>query len=155
MPTFTDNLSREWQVKLEAHTIRQIRNACGVDPISEDGFSKLFEDDVLLVEVMTLICEAQRQESGIKPESFAQNLIGDALDRARDALQAAVLEFCPGQKRETLRANFANMQRIRKEAYSRWLEKVGNPEYEANLLTAIQTWIDSSAGAVLTSLAST
>jgi hypothetical protein len=153
---FKDGNNREWKVSLDAPTIRDIRSQCHVDPISEDGFNKLFDDDILLAEVLAVACAEDRGKCSppLDADSFQRNLVGDTIDRAREALEAAVLDFCPSHKRELLRTAVAKMIKVREMAMAAMARQMNDPNLDARIEAAMEGKLAQTIDAALTALSS-
>jgi len=71
--------------------------------LKADPFEQLALDPLLLVDVLWLICETQATERGVTSEVFGESL-GDRIDEAVVALEAAVVNFFPASKRSLLQS---------------------------------------------------
>jgi hypothetical protein len=144
MTKFRDANGTEWNVALNAATIRQIREQCGIDPLSEDGFLRLFDDDVLLVEVMAIVCSEEQASRRVPVADFMNGIIGDAIDNARTALQSATIDFCPARKRDIFRDMLVKLNEVRKEAYANVARIIADPEFEKSLILEINQKTDAA-----------
>jgi len=108
MPTFSDNESRKWDIRIDIESIRRVRKAHGIDLAkvfaSPDALSALNEDVCLLVDVLWELVSTQAETRGVTAEQFGRSLAGDSLDAAIHAFEEAVIEFLPqSQRRDIVR----------------------------------------------------
>lgn len=108
MASFTDATGRTWAVNIDVTTIRRLRSALDVnllDMVEDEGklLSQLLTDPVLLVDMIYVICKPQADQHNLSDEDFGRALVGDAIDRATDALLEALSAFFPSQRGALLR----------------------------------------------------
>lgn len=105
MQTFTDATGRQWSMVITVDTVRRVRSLAAVD-LMQVVKGKLLEDlagdPVLLVDVLFAICKPQADHQQVRPEDFAQGLVGDAIDAASLALVKAIADFFPSPTRKLL-----------------------------------------------------
>ena len=137
--------SREYQITLDAPTIRTVRTECHVDLADADGkaFDKLADDPCLLVDVLWVLCRKQAQTAGITDEQFGASLVGDAIERATEGLLAAIMDFFPKRRRELLAAMANKNAKIREQGTERAMAKINDPELEKKVLDALETRMDA------------
>ena len=150
MTKFRDANGTEWNVTINAGTIRGIREQCNVDPLSEDGFLRLFDDDVLLVEVMVIVCRDEQVSRHVSVADFGNALVGDAIENARTALQSAILDFCPGRKRDALRHMLAKLSNVRTEIYANVSRLIADEEFEKTLISEANQKVNTAFSDLLT-----
>jgi hypothetical protein len=152
MPAFKDADNREWLVKLDAPTIRDVRDTCKVDLGNPDGkgFEQLDADIVLFVDVLWVICRGQN--AGVTDEQFGRALFGDALGKAAEALREAYELFFPPQRRSLLRAVSEKTRAVEEKAAAMALAKINSPELEAEVLKAAGEKMDRELREALTRL---
>lgn len=159
MPTFKDNKDREWELRIDAPSIMRIRQECDPkflleDSETENTYLRMQADPVLLCRTIFLLCGSQRNERGVSEEDFYMEVIGDAIDRATEALLAAIVNFTPPNVRKLLKAVAEKSAAIQGKAIQIALEKVNSPDVEEQMLAAIQGKIDADVEAALTRLGS-
>jgi hypothetical protein len=108
MPTFSDNESRKWDLRIDIESIRRVRAAHGIDLAkvfaSPDALSALNDDVCLLVDVLWELVATQAETRSVTAEQFGRSLSGDSLDSAIMAFEEAVIEFLPqSQRRDIVR----------------------------------------------------
>lgn len=108
MASFTDATGRTWAVNIDVTTIRRLRSALDVnllDIVEDEGklLAQLLTDPVLLVDMIYVICKPQADQHNLTDEDFGRALVGDAIDRATDALLEALSAFFPSQRGALLR----------------------------------------------------
>lgn len=156
MAVFKDADNREWVIALDGPNIKAIREQCGVNPVSGEAFEKLYDDPVLLADVLAVICRDQvaKHSSGITPDQFRAGVRGDAIDRARQAFHLAQVDFSPSREREVLKALAAKMEKLREVAVQKDMERINSPELEAKFLAAMEKFQDKALEEALTMLSS-
>jgi hypothetical protein len=107
MANFSDINGRNWQVNLNVHTIKQIKQILNVDLLDEKAhevLQRIAEDVCLSVDVLYLALKEQLDTANISDEEFGKSLGGDCLNEAVGALVQALINFYPNpQKREFLK----------------------------------------------------
>ena len=156
MPSFKDNIDREWQISLTAQSIQQIRNDCDPSFLLKDGelsntFLRLQSDPVLLCRVIFLLCAVQRQERAVLEEDFYMQVIGDAIDRATEALLEAIVIFSPARTRKVLEV-FQSQDRLQQEAIAKACARISDPKLQAEVMRRMETEIDARVEKVLSQL---
>lgn len=157
MATFKDNAGREWEVALDAPTIRKIREAHdGLDLAGVDGaaYEKLADDPILLVDVLWTICRKQAQQAEVDDEAFGRALVGDAIDGAVQALLRAISDFFPHAKRAVILAVANKNQTLRDIGMQKALSRLNDPALEKQVADAMEAIMDAEVKAALTRLSS-
>jgi len=94
MKVFSDSQATEWQIDLNAATLRRVQALLGLNltqPHEQDASGqtlgeRLVRDTMLLVDVLWAVCKPQAEGLGINEEAFASRLGGGALRAAKSAL---------------------------------------------------------------------
>jgi hypothetical protein len=106
MPKFSDNESREWDLRLDVSTVRAIRSALGVDLArvfsDRDQLQRLHDDVCLMVDVIYEIIRTQADARGVTAEQFGHSLAGDVLSHAIEAFEEAIVDFLPQSDRRSI-----------------------------------------------------
>lgn len=104
MSQFKDANGRTWTLNVHVGSIKRTRDATGVDitKLYGEDAAKVFADIVLTVNVLYMLVKPQADEAGISDEQFGEGLVGDAIERAHDALMDAVADFFPSSTRPLL-----------------------------------------------------
>jgi hypothetical protein len=152
MPCFKDANGRDWQIKIDAPTIREVRTVCEINMGAMDGefFNKLDADPVLLLDVLWVLCRGQA--NGTTDRQFAEAIFGDPLGHATKALTDAWLDFFPERKRSLLRSLADKQAAVTAKATALAMAKLNDPALEQKLLTAAEKEMDRKIQAALTSL---
>ena len=99
MPSFKDTENRDWNVRIDVQTVRDVRNSTGIDIArlltSTEGHKALHDDVIQLVDIIYEICKRQADSRGVSAEDFGRSLAGDALNAAVTAFEEAIVEFLP------------------------------------------------------------
>jgi hypothetical protein len=159
MAKFKDNLDREWEIRLDAPTILKIRAEFDSkfmlhDSREDNTYKRLHEDPVLLCSVIHFICQSQMKATNVTDDDFFENVIGNAIDRATEAMLEAILNFTPLRTRELLREVTARSADLEKQATTMALQKVKDPAFSTAILKAMEKSLDDQVREVLTPLRS-
>jgi len=104
---FKDEKGREWGLHIDVGTIARILNEFAIDLskvlASREAIDELAGDVVKLVDVLWGLVKPQAEAKQVTPACFAEGLLGDAIERAGDALIEAIIDFFPSRRRELLR----------------------------------------------------
>jgi len=157
MAKFKDNEDREWNIRIDAPAIMQIREDCDSQFLFDDGekqntYQRLQSDPVLLCRVIFLLCAKQRSDRGITEEEFYFSVIGDAIDSATEAILKAIVFFTPKRTRELLSAVAKRTERMQDQAIRMALEKINDPAIEEKLMAGLKEAIDADIESRLTRL---
>lgn len=136
MPSFKDNMGREWNVDINVGTTVRLKNA-GVNfyELAEKNFAKLIElhgDDIAFCSMLYAIVKPDAEKINVNEESFYAGLGGKSLDDAWDAFKDAYINFT---RRPEIRSgltkvleSFARMQKFAAEKMaeaSKKMEDIG------------------------------
>lgn len=155
MATFRDNSNRDWVLSLNVRKISEIRERFQLDLVDEgQSYERMAGDPCLLVNVLWYLCEQQANtiHKGIDTEGFAEALVGDAIDRAVEAMLEAIANFSQKSKRDLLKAIAAKNARIRDLGMAKALERINDPDLEAKAVAALEERMDAELRSALTRL---
>src|SRR4051794_668325 len=105
MPSFNDAMGRTWNLNLTIGRCREIRDTSGIDfgdTKNGGGFLELAVNTEKFVQVLWILIEKQADALKVTPDDFAESLDGDALDRAGEALNEAIVRFSPAVMRPAM-----------------------------------------------------
>lgn len=108
MRTFRDTKGREWQVEVNASTVKRVKTLLGVlltDAVDNkcELFARLHDDMGLIVDVLYALCKPQADAAGVTDEQFGEGFAGDVLTAGHEALIAELNDFFPNaQQRKNL-----------------------------------------------------
>lgn len=158
MAQFKDNKDQEWEVKIDAPMIMKIREDCDPNFLLNDDehdntYTRLQVDPVLLCRVIFLLCSKQREERQITEEDFYMEVIGNAIDRASEAMLAAIRSFIPRRTRALLDV-FAAQDKLQQDAIEKAVTKINSLELREKLKASIEDKIDAEYQRVVTQLES-
>ena len=114
--TFEDCQGTAWRLCLNATLVKDVRDALMIDLVSldKDPFARLEADPVLLVDVLFMLCEKEAKERGIASREFGERISPEALGKAVECLQEAIISFFPPGKQCVVRSAFeANRASLR------------------------------------------
>lgn len=155
MKVFRDRLGRDWKLSVTVGTIKRVRDLCGVNlyqiiEIGKTGeldmslIDRLSGDPVLLVDVLYAVCKPDADARGVSDESFAEGIIGDAIEDAVNALLDEITDFFPEAKRRALQKALQATRRFA-DATKKKLEAVlSDPDLDRRLDSALEKLNDSS-----------
>ena len=149
MPSFVDNKERPWDLLIDAPAAMRIRSDCDPKFLLNDGaedntYTRLATDPVLLCRVIFLLCEKQRRERGITDEDFYLEVMGKAIDRATEAMLAAIVNFTPARTREIL-LTVAQLTQTQAKAVSMTLERISDPAIQEMFIAELAAKLDLEA----------
>lgn len=112
MPEFKDSEKKVWPVKITVGTVTRVREALKVDIVSllddRDLFFRLANDDVLLADVLYVVCKAD-----VPKEQFADLFSGEITAAAREAFwEAHALFIADPEKRRLFRGMIAKVKEM-------------------------------------------
>jgi hypothetical protein len=156
MPTFKDNANREWLVNLDANKVAAIRRECNFDPIAMDGqgFQRLSEDVVLLVDVLYVACKSQAVAQNLTAEQFGQALVGDFIEPATTALLTAIAELFPKKKRDVILSVVKKITDANERGMGKAMEKLSDESVQKQLDEALEQRWQSDFQKLLTKITS-
>jgi hypothetical protein len=127
---FADNQGDLWSLELDYQTITRVRQELGLNLLnaidSDKPFlSELANDEILLVDVISVCLTPQIESKGMDAEGFAKRLNGKVLEDAIGALVEGIANFSRPQKGEIIRKTWAKMkatEELGTEKVNRYLE---------------------------------
>lgn len=152
MPVFKDAAGREWQIKLDAPKILEVRKACQIDlgALDPSIFDQLEADPCKLVDVLWVLCRGQID--GVTDESFGQSLTGDPIEAATKALYDAYCDFFPSRKRSLLRSLAEKQAALTDQGMAEVMSQINDPNLQTQLLAAMKAKLTTELNSLLTSL---
>lgn len=156
MPTFKDNRGQEWVLEVTVDDIRNVRKRLDFNlvDISEESINKLYDDPVLLVDVIWLLCESQATGKKIKDVEFGRSLRGDAIEEATAALLESIADFFPGSRRSLLKQVISTTEEMRTKVDGLAMDQISDPELVNRVVKATKTKMESEVEEYLTHLSS-
>lgn len=151
MKTFSDTTGREWAITLNVAAMKRVRELCEVDLIQVvDNRGKLLQqliaDPILLCNVIYVVCKSDADRLKITDEQFGENMSGDAIEDATNALLEELINFFPAQKREILQAVFQKMRTFETKAAEYAQAKLNSPEMDAQLNAVLEETLGDAFG---------
>jgi hypothetical protein len=152
---FTNASGVEWSIKVTVDVIERVREI-GVDlgDVTAATLKRLSLDDVLLVRTLWLICEPQADALKVSPAQFGEDMLGQALDDAIEALRGSLEDFFPTRKREFFRRMVEMDRQAQERAMREGLAAMDDPETQAAMDQAMAGRIKSEIQNALTRLQS-
>ena len=114
MRIFKDAADRSWDIKITVGVISRVKTILQVDltQIYNEAGKQIFEDPILLVNVLYVVCKEQADKLGITDIQFGESMVGDSLEGGAMALMESVADFFPSGKRKILNAQLAKGKQI-------------------------------------------
>ncbi len=153
MPQFNDSLKRPWSIAIDYQSVKQLRESLGVNLLSvvekdSDLLMRLANDEVLLVDVISVLLTDQIQKQGLTPEQFASGMLGEGLQSAVDALIEGIASFSRPQKGAVIRKTWQALSAAQTHASNRIVSSEMMPAIRAKVDkivdSALATLTDSS-----------
>ena len=121
MQSFKDTEGQAWDIKIDVGAVKRVRDALKVDLVKiDDGnlLQSLYDDPVLLVDVIFCLCQAQATTAGLSDVEFAERFGGDTVAEATEAFVAELIAFFPNpRRRDLLTAAMEKMQVIEDKVF--------------------------------------
>ena len=144
MHIFTDNKNRRWEIVLNVNQMKRIRAALGIDlvnvitldakgEVKVDLIDRIANDPCLLVDILSILVDAQAKASGVTEEEFGTSLAGDAIEDATKAFLDELVDFFPGAKRLFLAKAVTLSRKYTQEMTSALEEALKSPELEKRI----------------------
>ena len=153
MSFFKDTNAREWRIRLTGPAIGKVREATGItlaDP-SGRGAVAACADGEILTRVLWLLCG--EQEPKLTPEQFGEAVAsGEVFDHAREALQAAIVDFTPPSQRPMLLKVLETEKAEQAARAEVVMEKISGDVLQDQVLQAFRVGLDKELERVLTRL---
>lgn len=116
MKTFTDAKGREWAVAINLATAMRIRDIGNVDLLRLDmgklpELGELIEDPYRMFDVLWACVHPQAQSLGVSKDDFGEQLFGDHLFEATNAVLDELCRFTPDPKNRDLFIRAINISR--------------------------------------------
>lgn len=148
MATFKDKHGKDWVISLDAPLIMAVRRECDLDLASTDGsaYERMADDPILLVNVLWVLC--REQAGDMTDVMFGKLLVGDAIEKATEAMLEAICDFFPLRKRQLLQAVVAKNAKIREIGMEKALARINDPQ----LLATLEARMDAEINSMLTRL---
>lgn len=103
MKEFKDANGIAWQISLNGHTMKQVRDIAEIDlwRVFEDEktLTDLYVDPEKVIDIIYVLCDKQIKERDFSPEQFYEGWFGDCLGLATKTLFDEILDFAPNPKR--------------------------------------------------------
>jgi len=133
MKTFTDSKGREWAVAINLATATRIRDIGNVDLLRLDmgklpELGELINDQYRMFDVLWACVYPQAQRLGVSKEEFGEELFGDHLFEATNAVLDELCRFTPDPKNRDLFIRAISISRQKsqqaRESLTRALDQV-------------------------------
>ena len=136
MKPFTDSANRTWNVVVNVHAVKRVRDLLNIDLLdvaNGELLSRLVDDPCLLADVLYAVLKPDADAKGVNAQDFGAAMVGAALDDGSAALMKELLDFFPSAQRA--------------RALGRMIRKIGEQEKAiAEAAAAIRSMPGASSG---------
>jgi len=153
MSFFKDVNGRDWRIKLTGPALGKVREATGIllGDAAGRGALAACADGEIQTRVLWLLCSDQ--EPKLTPDLFAESVAsGEVFERARDALQEAIVDFTPPSQRAALLKALATEKEVQTAAMALAVEKLDGEGLKDQLVDALRAGMDANIATILTQL---
>jgi hypothetical protein len=151
MSFFKDVNNKDRRIRLTGPSIGKVREATGItlaDPAGR-GALEACADGEILTRVLWLLCA----EAGETPDAFAESVAsGEVFDAAREALQAAIVDFTPPSQRPMLLKVLETEKAEQAARAEVVMEKISGDVLQDQVLEAFRVGLDKELETILTRL---
>jgi len=99
---WTDGQGRDWRTTVTVATVKRTKEMLGVlltDAADADLVTQLYDDVILLADVLYVVCKPQADERAVTSDQFGELLAGDCIDKACESLMEDLLDFFQPSRR--------------------------------------------------------
>lgn len=135
---WTDKAGRDWCTAINVNTIRRVRDLTGVlltDAADSDLIERLYNDCMLLADVLYAICEPQAKQREIDSAGFGELLCGETIDKACESMMRDLVDFFPSGRRPAVEQIWRAARRVETERVKLLDQKLTDEKFE-ELLTS-------------------
>jgi hypothetical protein len=138
MHSFTDKRDRTWQLDVNVDAVEQIRTECQIDLLEATDpeahlLDRLAENPVKLVAMLYVLCREQAEADGVTPRDFGRAMGGEAIDRAAEAFEKALVDFFPRLRRLLLGKALEKTRATKAAAVDRAVAYMESPAFAQKL----------------------
>jgi hypothetical protein len=151
MSFFKDMNGKDRRIRLTGPAIGKVTEATGIKLADAAGRGALeaCADGEILTRVLWLLCA----EPGETPDGFAESVAsGEVFERARDAMQEAIVDFTPPSQRAALLKALATEKEVQTAAMALAVEKLDGEGLKDQLVDALRAGMDANIATILTQL---
>ena len=140
MHKFKDNNGLEWEIELNIAVVKKIRNELEVDlnALTEGQMADITTKPETLVDIISVICTPQIVKRELDEYSFANCMIGEAIDNAYEALVKELIFISRHNQRQVVARAWETVQKADKKLTSAQLRMLESPEMDQKINKMIQ-----------------
>jgi len=138
---WTDNSGRDWCTAINVNTVRRVKDLTGVlltDAADSDLIERLYNDCMLLADVLYAISEPQAKERGVDSAAFGEMLAGDTIDRACESMMRDLVDFFQSGRRPAVEKIWMAARRVETERIKLLDRKLTDEAFEDLLTSQMQ-----------------
>lgn len=136
---WTDELGRDWSTAINVNTVRRVKDMTGVlltDAADTDLVQQLYNNVMLLCDVLYAVSKPQADERQIDSASFGEALVGDFIDKACESLMQDIVRFFPSGRREGVRKIWTAARKLEEQRMNLIQQKMTDEQLEMMILDA-------------------
>lgn len=131
---WTDESGRDWSTALNVSVIRRVQDRTGIlltDAADTDLVERLYNDVIMLCNVLYAVSVPQAKERDIDAESFGELLAGDTIDKACESLMQGIVDFFRPGRRQAVTKIWTAAKMIEQERIKLLDEKLTDETLES------------------------
>lgn len=135
MSRFADKNGTDWIVEITVTTVAQCRSELEVDLLDTESTKespsllvRLYQDPVVLVNVLYIVCRQQAEERSVSDAAFGRLFDGPSVERATDAIMEALVNFTPNPRQRARAQRELNQIRAGMDRMQDVADKVATEE---------------------------
>lgn len=138
---WTDKQGRDWCTAINVSTVRRVKHLTGVlltDAADSDLLERLYNDCMLLADVLYAVCEPQAKARDIDSAAFGELLSGELIDKACESLMRDLVDFFPSGRRPAVETIWKAAKRVETERVKMLDQKLTDERFELLLTNQMQ-----------------
>lgn len=138
---WTDKQGRDWCTAININTVRRVKNVTGVlltDAADTDLIDRLYNDCMLLADVLYAVCEPQATSREIDSAAFGELLCGETIDMACSSLLQDLADFFPKGRRPAVKTILNAARRVETERIKLLDQKLTDEAFEDLLMSQMK-----------------
>ena len=134
MSVFKDGQDRQWNVNVTVASVKRVIDLLDIDlldvPINGDLFARLRTNDVLLCDVLYVLCKPEADVIEVTSEDFGGALAGESITRAEEAFWGSLTDFFRGPRKALLSKMLEGQKQIESERVKLLRESLTDEQIE-------------------------
>lgn len=138
---WTDNAGRDWCTAINVNTVRRVKDLTGVlltDAADTDLIERLYNDCMLLADVLYAVCQPQAEQRQIDSAAFGELLCGETIDKACESMMRDLVDFFPSGRRPAVETIWKAARKVETERIKLLDQKLTDEKFETLLKNQMQ-----------------